>query len=225
MSVDIKNMLGQLQAQDAGVVSCGGPEPSSPDPSTWPATRQWFQRPEGWIVVEWSSVPTQTQISNVQTLILSGNFPSPTLDQQAATTVQDAGPTGITLRTVALCAIDQFNNFRQKIIGTASPSWNPGSLANGAGITSPALTITGAAFGDFVDVACSVSLSGLLLTAYVSAANTVQLRLHNATGAAVNLGASGAPTWNVCVRRGLAQITDAAAKQALIDMANSGRGG
>ena len=71
-------------------------------------------------------------------------------------------------------------------------------MANATGLTSAAITVTGAAFGDEVRPVAPYSLAGITATAYVSAANTVNIRLHNGTGAAVNL-ASG--TWTVIVRR------------------------
>lgn len=75
-----------------------------------------------------------------------------------------------------------------------SVSWTPGTLANGGGVSSSALSVPGAAFGDFVQVAAPYDLQGVLATAYVSAANSVVIRLHNLTGAGVSLGAG---TWRV----------------------------
>ncbi|MDD5587274.1 MAG: DUF2793 domain-containing protein [Alphaproteobacteria bacterium] len=77
-------------------------------------------------------------------------------------------------------------------------TWNPGTLANGSGATSAAVTVAGAAFGDFVQVAAPYDLQGVLATAYVSAANTVVARLQNQTGGGVTL-ASG--TWRVRVSK------------------------
>ena len=75
-------------------------------------------------------------------------------------------------------------------------TWNPGTLTNGSGATSSAVTVTGAALGDFARVAAPYDLQGVLATAYVSAANTVVVRVQNATGGSVTL-ASG--TWRVRV--------------------------
>jgi hypothetical protein len=74
--------------------------------------------------------------------------------------------------------------------------WNPGSLADGAGETSAAITVTGAALGDFVLVAAPYDLQGITCNGYVSAANTVKIRLQNETGDTIDL-ASG--TWKVKV--------------------------
>jgi hypothetical protein len=57
-----------------------------------------------------------------------------------------------------------------------------GSLADGAGETTT-VTVTGAALGDFVEgVSLSVDLQGMTLTGYVSAADTVSVRLLNESG-------------------------------------------
>ena len=80
----------------------------------------------------------------------------------------------------------------------ASTTWNPGTVAASSGALSAAITVTGAAFGDYVQVAAPYDVQGLDATAYVSAANTVKIRLSNLTGAGVTL-ASG--TWKVRVSK------------------------
>lgn len=80
----------------------------------------------------------------------------------------------------------------------ATLTWTPGSVANGSGVTSAAITVTGAALGDFAAVAAPYDLAGLQATAYVSAANTVVIRVTNATGATVSLVAG---TWRVRVSK------------------------
>lgn len=80
----------------------------------------------------------------------------------------------------------------------ATTTWNPGTITNAAGALSPAITVTGAALGDFVLVAAPYDLQGLGATAYVNAANSVKITLNNATGANVTL-ASG--TWRVRVMK------------------------
>lgn len=79
---------------------------------------------------------------------------------------------------------------------SGSVTWNPASLADGAGETSAGITVTGAAFGDFVVVAAPYDLQGVLATAYVSAADTVKIRLQNESGGVVDL-AEG--SWKVRV--------------------------
>ena len=74
--------------------------------------------------------------------------------------------------------------------------WDPGSLADGAGETSTAITVTGAVFTDFVLVAAPYDLQGITCTAYVSASDTVKIRVQNESGGVIDL-ASG--TWKVRV--------------------------
>ena len=76
----------------------------------------------------------------------------------------------------------------------ATTTWNPGLIANNTGLSSAAITVTGAALGDFVRVAAPYDLQRVTATAYVNAANSVIIRLQNLTGAGVTL-ASG--TWRV----------------------------
>jgi hypothetical protein len=65
-----------------------------------------------------------------------------------------------------------------------------GSLADGAGETTT-VTVTGAALGDFVEgVSLSVDLQGMTLTGYVSAADTVSVRLQNESGSPVDLSSA-----------------------------------
>jgi len=77
-----------------------------------------------------------------------------------------------------------------------SATWDPGSLADGVGETSSAITVTGAALGDFVIVSAPYDLQGITCSGYVSAANAVKIRLQNETGGTINL-ASG--TWKARV--------------------------
>src|SRR5581483_9614364 len=67
-------------------------------------------------------------------------------------------------------------------------SWNPGALANAAGLTSSAITVTGAALGDLAIVAAPYDLQGIVAHAYVSASNTAKIQLANLTGGSVTLG-------------------------------------
>jgi len=74
--------------------------------------------------------------------------------------------------------------------------FDPGSLVDGAGETSSAITVTGAALGDYVLVSAPYDLQGITATAYVSATDTVKIRLQNETTGTIDL-ASG--TWKVRV--------------------------
>jgi hypothetical protein len=68
-------------------------------------------------------------------------------------------------------------------------TWDPPSIANNAS-SATTLTVAGALVGDMVNVSFSLALNGLTLSAQVSAADTVEVRLTNNTGLAVDL-ASG----------------------------------
>lgn len=70
-------------------------------------------------------------------------------------------------------------------------TWDPPSLATGER-TNTDVTVTGAAFGDFVVVCAPYSLQLMTVTASVSADDTITIRLLNTTGSTINL-ASG--TW------------------------------
>jgi len=64
------------------------------------------------------------------------------------------------------------------------------SLVDGAG-TSDTITVPGVALGDIVlGISFGVSLAGLTVTGYVSAANTVTLRLQNESTATVDLAST-----------------------------------
>ena len=78
---------------------------------------------------------------------------------------------------------------------TGSATYDPPSIASGAQSTTT-VTVTGAAVGDHVTMTFSQSLGGLVLTGYVSAANTVTAVFANLTGGAVDL-ASGTLTATV----------------------------
>jgi hypothetical protein len=68
-----------------------------------------------------------------------------------------------------------------------SATWNPPSQASGAAQTF-ALTVTGAALGDYATCSFSLDLSGTSMVAYVSAANTVTVVHSNLIGGPVDLG-------------------------------------
>ena len=77
-----------------------------------------------------------------------------------------------------------------------SATWNPASLADGAGETSSGITVTGAALGDSVQVFAPYDLQDTVATGYVASADTVEIRLQNESGGVRDL-ASG--TWVVRV--------------------------
>lgn len=70
-----------------------------------------------------------------------------------------------------------------------SATYNPPSLNDGDGATTT-VTVTGAVLGDYAEASFSNSLQGIMMTAFVSAADTVSVRFQNETGGVLDL-ASG----------------------------------
>jgi len=70
-------------------------------------------------------------------------------------------------------------------------TWDPGSLADGAGETK-AVTVAGATSGDAFVIASPSDLHGATATAYFFSPDTVEVRLQNESGGTLDL-ASG--TW------------------------------
>lgn len=94
--------------------------------------------------------------------------------------------------TISLNALlSDVENLRSGVaefIGSAT--YDPPSLADGAGATTT-ITVTGAVLGDFVmGASFDKDLQGILLTAWVSAADTVSIRFQNESGGTLDL-ASG----------------------------------
>ena len=69
---------------------------------------------------------------------------------------------------------------------TGTATYDASSLVDAAGETTT-VTVTGAALGDLAIVALNVDLAGMLFTPYVSAADTVSVRLQNETAGTLNL--------------------------------------
>jgi len=67
--------------------------------------------------------------------------------------------------------------------------YDPASLVDAAGATTT-ITVTGAALGDFAFVSNALDLQGILLTAYVSVADTVAVRFQNETAGTIDLGSA-----------------------------------
>jgi hypothetical protein len=70
---------------------------------------------------------------------------------------------------------------------SATLAYDPPNLAAG-GTTTQAVTVDGATLGWQASATFSLSLGGLMMTAYVSAANTVTVVLFNPTAGAIDLG-------------------------------------
>lgn len=71
----------------------------------------------------------------------------------------------------------------------AAATYDTASLVDGAGATTT-VTVTGAALGDFVMVSAGVDLAGITVTAYVSAADTVSVRIQNESGGTLDLAST-----------------------------------
>lgn len=72
--------------------------------------------------------------------------------------------------------------FNPLVVLRGSAVWDPASLAVGAADTTT-ITVTGAVLGDIVQVSFSLDLQELVLTGYVSAADTVEVVLENINAA------------------------------------------
>ena len=72
---------------------------------------------------------------------------------------------------------------------TGSATYDAGSLIDGAGATTT-VTVTGAALGDFAMASLGVDEAGISVTAYVSAADTVSVRLQNESGGTLDLAST-----------------------------------
>lgn len=92
------------------------------------------------------------------------------------------------------------------VVASVTATVDPASLADAAGATTT-VTVTGAKLGDIVAFGAGVDLSGTTVTAYVSAADTVKIRVQNESGGGVNLASS---TWNIIVKRPAAALQQAA---------------
>jgi len=76
-----------------------------------------------------------------------------------------------------------------------SATYDPPNLAAGA-TTTTTVTVSGATLGWDASVAFSLSLSGLVMTAYVSATDTVTVVLFNPTGGAIDLTSGTLTAWS-----------------------------
>ena len=65
-------------------------------------------------------------------------------------------------------------------------TWDPGSVAVGSQV-STTVTVSGASLGDFVLASFSLDIQELVLSASISATNTVEVVLANNTASAVDL--------------------------------------
>lgn len=87
-----------------------------------------------------------------------------------------------------------------KTIVNTSATFDPPSLATGVFAVSTAITVTGAALGDAVELFPPYDTDGVIYQGSVSAANAIKISLFNANTGTKDL-ASG--TWGIVVKRRL----------------------
>lgn len=72
---------------------------------------------------------------------------------------------------------------------TGSATYDAANLIDAAGVTTT-VTVAGAQVGDFAIASLGVDTAGITVTAWVSAANTVSVRLQNESGGALDLAST-----------------------------------
>ena len=98
-------------------------------------------------------------------------------DQQKELFVCPGGSAGDTILTNSVAGVD------------------PASLTTGTSTTTATITVTGAALGDYAWGSFSLDLQGIVLSVWVSVANTVSYRFCNFTGSTINLSAGTVKVW------------------------------
>lgn len=83
-------------------------------------------------------------------------------------------------------SIGTISSYLPGCVLTGIVSYDPPSLIDGDGVTTT-VTVTGAALGNLVAISADDDLQGVLMTAWVSAADTVSVRFQNETGGPVNI--------------------------------------
>ena len=98
---------------------------------------------------------------------------------------------GVPLQKLLNDLLTDITEIRASLAGVLSGSatFNAASLADGAGETTT-ITVTGAVLGDYVIVSHGIDLQGITVTGYVSAANTVSVRVQNESGGTLDLASS-----------------------------------
>lgn len=139
-----------------------------------------------------------------------------------ATSKTNVAPRETTVRQVIIehqKLIDDLETLRAATAGailTGSATYDAPSLVDAAGVTTT-VTVTGAALGDFVLVSLSVDLAGITVTGYVSAADTVSVRVQNESGGTVDLASA---TLRALVFKRTAFVAVAAAALTAAKIAN-----
>ena len=129
---------------------------------------------------------------------LSANSDTALASQKAVKTYVASQVTSIGVGTVG--AVENINIVEDlSYLPPVTFTWDPGSLIDGAGVTSDAIPYSGATLGGVsVQAIAPYDLQGITCNAYVDAANSCKVRLQNETGGTIDL-ASG--TWTLQARR------------------------
>ena len=93
------------------------------------------------------------------------------------------------------------------VVACVTTTLDVASFADGAGATS-VVTVTGAQLGDFVFATPIIDAIDLLWSAYVQAADTVEIKVQNEAAGARNLAST---TWRILILRPSANAMEAAA--------------
>lgn len=91
------------------------------------------------------------------------------------------------------------NTLFSRVIDDLGVTVDFASVTTGSGATSNNITVPGAQLGDFVFVAATIDTQGLQLFGWVTATNSIKIRVVNNTGADVDLASA---KYNVKVVRG-----------------------
>lgn len=170
--------------------ACHGNQVNGPDPIPTNATdRYWYYLNGG---------ADQAALAAVGNRAL-GPFNNPSAKAHGFTF--DGGPAGSFLLAETANLAQAFNTGKDKeYVGsgaafayktprwvTGTTTWDPASIANG-GVTTQTLTVTGAAVGDPATASLSTltAAGSILITARVTAADTVSVTIRNDSGGAVD---------------------------------------
>lgn len=93
---------------------------------------------------------------------------------------------------------DWFSELAQQVSGLVplegTATYDPPSLSDGDGDTTT-VTVIGAALGDMAQASFSLATSGISITAWVSAADTVSVRFQNESGGTLDIGSGTLKAW------------------------------
>lgn len=140
-------------------------------------------------------VPFRDMEADVTPSVLTDNYitTSPTFDSLVTGSVFEGRQGGNTAhflwtRAGTAGAIGSASRYAKGPSLFGSASYDPASLTTGTGVTTT-VTVTGAALGDFVQVSFTIALSDVVLSAWVSSADTVSVRFQNVSGGTRDLSA------------------------------------